>query len=58
MAKELTQIIDRELPNGWHETIVVAQDSDTGESVSERTEWYNDSDRGTRVDYIIEEVLK
>ena len=58
MAKGITQIIERESPDGYKEAIITARDLETGETAVERAEWYYDGDRGTRVDYAIQEVLK
>lgn len=58
MAKKIVQIIERERPDGYKEAIVVAEDPETGETRTERAEWYYDGDRGIRVDYAIREALK
>lgn len=58
MAKEITQIIERETLDGSKEAIIVAEDKETGETRTERAEWYYDGDRGIRVDYAIQEALK
>lgn len=58
MAKEITQIIERETIDGWKEAIIVAEDKETGATSTERAEWYYEGDRGVRVDYAIKEALK
>ena len=58
MAKVISQIIERERPDGWKEAIIIATDPETGETRTERAEWYYDGDRGIRVDYAIREALK
>lgn len=58
MAKEITQIIERETIDGNKEAIIVATDPETGETSTERAEWYYEGDRGVRLDYAIKEALK
>jgi hypothetical protein len=58
MAKEITQIIERETIDGSKEAIIVATDPETGETNTERAEWYYEGDRGVRLDYAIKEALK
>lgn len=58
MAKQISQIIERERPDGWKEAIITSYDPETGETRTERAEWYYDGDRGIRVDYAIEQALK
>jgi hypothetical protein len=58
MAKEITQIIERETIDGNKEAIIVATDPKTGETSTERAEWYYEGDRAVRLDYAIKEALK
>lgn len=58
MPKIVSQIIERERPDGWKEAIVIVTDTETGEQNSGTTEWYYDGDRKVRVDYLIENLLK
>ncbi len=58
MAKEITQIIEHERPDGYKEAIINVRDTTTGETRTERAEWYYDGDRGVRVDYAIREAMK
>jgi hypothetical protein len=58
MAKEISQIIEHERPDGWKEAIITSRDTETGETRTERAEWYYEGDRGVRVDYAINNALK
>lgn len=58
MAKEITQIIERERSDGYKEAIITGTNSETGYSVTKRVEWYYDGDRGVRVDSAIREIMQ
>lgn len=58
MAKEIFQIVEHERPDGYKEAIITVKDSETGETETGRTEWYYDGDRETRVDYLIQDLMK
>ena len=58
MAKEITQIIERERCDGYKEAIITGTNSETGNTVTKRVEWYYDGDRGVRVDMAIQEIMQ
>lgn len=58
VAKEITQIIERQRPDGWWELIMVVTDTETGETKSDSTSWYLPCDRDVRVNYLRENLLK
>ena len=58
MAKEISQIVEHERPDGYKEAFISVTDQETGETITGRTEWYYDGDRGTRVDYLVQDLMK
>lgn len=58
MSKVITSIIEYERLDGWKEAIITATNPESGETRTERAEWYYDGDRGRRVDYAIENATK
>lgn len=57
MSREIVQTIETERNDGWTDYTVIARDTETGESHSETTSWFLDSDRVDRVDDANERVL-
>ena len=58
MAKEISQIVERERPDGNKEAIIAVKNSETGETKTGRTGVYYDGDRETTADSLIQDLMK
>lgn len=58
MAKVISQMIERQRPDGWWEMIMVVTDTETGYTWSDSTSWYYPGDRDVRVDIMRRNLLR
>lgn len=58
MAKEITQITEREKPNGETEVIINVYDTETGKNEVGTTSYFYPGDRDRRVQYIIDDLMR
>ena len=58
MAKEITQIIEREKPDGEKEVIINVYDTETGKNEVGTTSYIYDGDRDRRVQSVIDDLMR
>lgn len=58
MAKEITQIYEREKPNGETEVVINVYDTETGKNEVGTTSYYYDGDRDRRVQGVIDDLMR
>lgn len=58
MAKEITQIIEHERPDGNTEVIINVYDTETGKNEVGKTDYYYEGDRDIRVQSVIDDLMK